>query len=127
MEYLRRGLQHTLSLQQNRFFVSAGIPVPYLAFADDMLIFARCSKDCLMAIQEFLAHYQAVSGQRVNVSKSSFFLSSKAIVDQVQVASSILGFQKDGFPCTYLGAPLYKGRTCSTSDALEHKNVNCWG
>ncbi|XP_027158259.1 uncharacterized protein LOC113759880 [Coffea eugenioides] len=33
--------------EESRYYVSVGNRVPYLAFADDILIFARCSEDCL--------------------------------------------------------------------------------
>ena len=46
----------------------------YLAFADDILIFARCSEDCMDALAEFFAQYQEYSGQWVNAQKSSFFI-----------------------------------------------------
>nr|XP_027067829.1 uncharacterized protein LOC113693496 [Coffea arabica] len=70
------GRDHLLVSQPGRLFVSSGTPVPYLAFADDMLIFTRCLEECLTAIKGFLTAYQEASGQRVNCSKSSFFLPS---------------------------------------------------
>ena len=83
-EFLGRGLHHLLDSQPSRYFVSAGTPVPYLAFADDMLIYTRCSEECLNAIKAFLSEYQEASGQRVNVTKSFFFLPSGATSGQEQ-------------------------------------------
>ncbi|XP_071920627.1 uncharacterized protein [Coffea arabica] len=109
-EFLGRGVHHLLANQPGRLFVSSGTPVPYLTFADDMLIFTRCSEECLSAIKEFLTAYQEASGQRVNCSKSSFFLPSGATSQQEEVVHSILGFHRQSFPFTYLGAPIHKGR-----------------
>nr|XP_027088507.1 uncharacterized protein LOC113709854 [Coffea arabica] len=111
-EFLGRGLHHLLDSQPHRRFVSAGTVVPYLAFADDMLIFTRCSEECLSAIKGFLSDYQESSGQRVNVTKSSFFLPSWASPGQEQLVHRGLGFNRQTFPFTYLGAPIYKGRRC---------------
>ncbi|XP_071909704.1 uncharacterized protein [Coffea arabica] len=63
------GRDHLLVSQPGRLFVSSGTPVPYLAFADDMLIFTRCLEECLTAIKGFLTAYQEASGQRVNCSQ----------------------------------------------------------
>ncbi|XP_027158457.1 uncharacterized protein LOC113760083 [Coffea eugenioides] len=109
-EFLGRGLHHLLDGQPGRYFVLAVTPVLYLAFADDMLIFTRCSEECLNAIKAFLLEYQEASGQRVNVNKSSFFLVSGATLGQEQLVTRVLGFHRQFFPFTYLGAPIYKGR-----------------
>nr|XP_027120463.1 uncharacterized protein LOC113737428 [Coffea arabica] len=112
-EFLGRGLHHLLLGRPERFFVSAGSQVPYLAFADDMLVFTRCSEECLSVIKDFLEEYQQASGQKVNVNKSAFFLASGATLGQEQMVTRVLGFHRAGFPFTYLGAPIYKGRRLS--------------
>nr|XP_027101056.1 uncharacterized protein LOC113720378 [Coffea arabica] len=113
-EFLGRGLLHLLDCRPGRFFVSAGTQVPYLAFADDMLVFTRCSEECLSAVKVFLEGYQQVSGQRVNVNKSAFFLAMGATMGQEQMVTRVLGFHRACFPFTYLGAPIYKGRRLSS-------------
>ena len=80
----------------------------HLTFAYDILIFPICLQDCLNAIKDFLSEYQTVCSQRVNVNKSSFFTSSWANTDHVQLVSFVLGFQKQEFPFTYFRAPIYK-------------------
>ncbi|XP_071902708.1 uncharacterized protein [Coffea arabica] len=52
-------------VSSSRYYVSAGLWVPYLAFADDTIIFTRCSADTLTAIKDLLQLYQACSGQKV--------------------------------------------------------------
>ena len=95
--------------------VSAGTKIPYLAFANDKVIFRHCSEDCLHGVKEFLSSYQSFSGQNVNVGKSSFLVSSRALPQQVMLVSSALGFQQQEFPIRYLGAPLVKGKLNSVA------------
>ena len=92
-EFLGRWLLHLFMQKQSRCYVTAGSKVPYLAFADDILIFARYSEDCLDAFVEFFAQYQEYSGQQVNAQKSSFLISKKAIDSQVAMVVSKLHFQ----------------------------------
>ncbi|XP_071914053.1 uncharacterized protein [Coffea arabica] len=121
-DFLGRGLHHLLLSRPGRLFVSAGSQVPYLAFADDMLLYTRCSEDCLNAVKGFLEGYQQASGQRVNVNKSAFFLASGATEEQEQMVTRVLGFPRARFPFTYLGAPIYKGRCLSLLfDGIEAK------
>lgn len=110
-EFLGRGLHHLFMQDESRFYVSAGSRVPYLAFADDIFIFFRCSQDALEAIREFFGSYQAMSGQRINVAKSSYLCSNRASADQLALVQSILGFRQQEFPFVYLGAPIDRGRT----------------
>ena len=92
-EHLGRGLQHLFGQKQSRYFVSAGSRVLNLAFADDILVLARCSEDCLDSLVAFFTCYQAVSGQQINGGKSSFILSSKASEDSIALVREKLGFQ----------------------------------
>lgn len=59
-------------------YTSQGGIVPYLAFADDMILFTRLSRRALIQIQDFLAKYQSLSGQKVNTDKSTFIVSKRA-------------------------------------------------
>nr|XP_027124187.1 uncharacterized protein LOC113740870 [Coffea arabica] len=117
-----RGIHDLLLARESRFYISTGSRVPYLAFADDIMIFTRCSTDALTAIKDFLAWYQALSGQKVNVEKSSFSPASGASADQLQLVQSILGFREQRLPFRYLGVPLVKGRIrCVHFDGLLTK------
>lgn len=51
VEYMGRGIYHALLSNEKRYFASTRDRVPYLAFADDTIIFTRCSEDCLLAIK----------------------------------------------------------------------------
>nr|XP_027103148.1 uncharacterized protein LOC113724443 [Coffea arabica] len=91
-------------------YVSAEGRVPYLAFADDTIIFTRCSETCLLALRDFLLLYQQHSGQKVNIGKSAFLSSSSLPTDLDNLVGSTLGFHKQCFPLKYLGVPLARGR-----------------
>ena len=118
-EFLGRGIHDLFLARESRFFVSAGSRVPYLAFADDIMIFTRCSGDALTAIKLFLEQYQAWSGQKVNIGKSSFCPASGASPEQLQLVLSTLGFREQRLPIRYLGVPLTKGRvSCVLFDGL---------
>lgn len=114
-EFLGRGLQHLCMEDECRYYVAAGLRVPYLAFADDTIVFSRCSEDCLRSLKEFLDYYQLVSGQKVNSAKSSIMCSNRLSSNQIALVSDILGFRQQDFPITYLGAPLVRGRINSAA------------
>ena len=128
-EFLGRGIHDLFLASESRFFVSAGSRVPYLAFADDIMIFTRCSGDALTAIKLFLEQYQAWSGQKVNIGKSSFCPASGASPEQLQLVLSTLGFREQRLPIRYLGVPLTKGRVTKTVplelQAFIHRGQNC--
>ena len=92
-KFLGRGLYHLFCQDKSRFYVSSGSRVPYLAFADDILIFTRCSEGGLDALKKFLESYQAYSGQKVNASKSAFIMATRATGEQQDMVASKLHFQ----------------------------------
>ncbi|XP_071926970.1 uncharacterized protein [Coffea arabica] len=98
---------------RHRFFQAGGGRVPYLAFADDVIIFTRLSRETLEAVGGFFRQYQQYSGQRINAAKSCFVCPSGATEVQVKLVSSILGFQRQFFPLIYLDVPILRGR-CSS-------------
>ncbi|KAL0439988.1 UNVERIFIED_CONTAM: hypothetical protein Slati_2481800 [Sesamum latifolium] len=54
--------------------------------------------------------FQAISGQRVSLPKSSFVVSPKAPLLIKHIIKRITGFVLKPLPFTYLGAPIYVGR-----------------
>ena len=121
-EFLGQGLQHLFMQKQDRLYVTATSKVPYLAFADDILIFARCSKDCLDALAGFFTQYQEYSGQRINAHESSFLILKRATDSQVAMVVSKLHFQQQFFPFTYLGMSIARGRVmCILFDSILAK------
>ncbi|XP_027124270.2 uncharacterized protein [Coffea arabica] len=109
-EFLGRGLQRLFSSNPAFRFLSKGGMVPFLAFADDVIIFTRASSECLQAVSSFLHDYQALSGQKINLSKSRFLCSSKLSSEVIQLIQQETGFQGQPWPVKYLGVPLSLGR-----------------
>ena len=64
-KFVYRGLQSLFRSDEGRYYASGGSRAPYLAFADDILIFARGSEDCLTELSSLFERYQAYSGQLV--------------------------------------------------------------
>lgn len=56
-EYLGRGLQNFISEDVSRQYSASGGIVPFLAFADDLMIFTRDSEDCLRDLLGLLHRY----------------------------------------------------------------------
>ena len=57
-----------------------------------------------MNLRCILIWFQAVSGLRINLAKSSIL--PVGCVDNTQVLAGMLGCKIDSFPITYLGLPL---------------------
>ncbi|XP_027158364.1 uncharacterized protein LOC113759985 [Coffea eugenioides] len=112
-EFFGKGLYSLFRHDRHRFFQAGGIKIPYLAFADDVIIFTRLARETLEAINDFFKRYQQYSGQKINVAKSGFVCSSRVSETQVELVASILGFQRQFFPMVYLGVPISRGR-CSS-------------
>ncbi|KAL0391162.1 UNVERIFIED_CONTAM: putative ribonuclease H protein [Sesamum calycinum] len=76
---------------------------------DDIIIFTNSDESNLEKLMDFLEHYEIISGQRINHSKSAFISSTRANVIAQRI-KTITGFARKYLPITYLGVPLYKGK-----------------
>ena len=78
--------------------------VSHLLFADDTIIF--CDNDCeqIVNLCGILIWFEAVSGLRVNLPKSSILPVGQ--VDNIQLLAAILGCSIGSFPSSYLDLPL---------------------
>ena len=76
----------------------------HLLFVDDTIVF--CENDCeqMVNLRCVLTWFQAVSGLRVNLAKSSILPIGH--MDTIQMLAGVLGYKVDVFPTTYLGLPL---------------------
>ncbi|XP_070032059.1 uncharacterized protein [Nicotiana tomentosiformis] len=57
-----------------------------------------------------LGDYEAASGQKINKEKSFFYMHEKAPADEVNIVYLITKFQRQSFPFTYLGCPIFYSR-----------------
>ena len=78
--------------------------VSHLFFADDTIVF--CDNDCeqMVNLRCLLIWFQAVSGLRINLSKSSILPVGQ--LDNIQILAGVLGYKIESLPLTYLGLPL---------------------
>lgn len=86
--------------------------VSHLFYADDSIIFLNGGKESVDCLMETLVDFAAVSGQVINLSKSSFFISSKDYAKEwADAFAQRSGIPQAALPCTYFGVPLFKGRS----------------
>ncbi|XP_071940013.1 uncharacterized protein [Coffea arabica] len=94
------------------FKVPRGCPqVTYLAFADDVLIFANGFARALQDIVRVLELYQQSSGQLVNRQKNGYIVHLSASIARRRVIEHLTGFSRQQAPIRYLGFPLYLGQS----------------
>ncbi|XP_075099449.1 uncharacterized protein LOC142176224 [Nicotiana tabacum] len=111
-EALSRGLN---ALHKNLHFCGFGLPkwspkINHLSYADDIIIFSSSDATSLTLIMKVLAGYEAASGQLINKSKSAIYLHHSAGEEVVDKVQRIIGFNKQEFPFTYLGCPIFYAR-----------------
>lgn len=84
--------------------------VNHLLFADDTMMFCNSSEDSCLALKRILQAYEQVSGQKVNIQKSSITFSKNTPQEKKDKAKAILGISKEGGVGKYLGLPEHFGR-----------------
>lgn len=84
--------------------------ISHLSFIDNIIIFINGSVTGLRKFMDFLSRYEHCSSQKVNHSKSSFYISSWVSNGRVEQISTLIGFRKQYPPFIYLGYPIYVGR-----------------
>ncbi|XP_075103669.1 uncharacterized protein LOC142178242 [Nicotiana tabacum] len=108
-EALSRGLN---ALHLNLHFCGFGLPkwspkINHLAYADDSIIFSSSDETSLQLIMAVLSDYEAASGQLINKAKSVVYLHHNAPINVVNKVVRISGIDRQDFPFTYLGCPIY--------------------
>ena len=86
----------------------------HLLFADDTLLFCDVDVEKILHVRLFLLFFQAVTGLKVNVSKSETIPIGE--VNNVHALVEILGCRVGSLPRTYLGMPL----------GVSHKFLSIW-
>ncbi|RVW45726.1 hypothetical protein CK203_094993 [Vitis vinifera] len=106
-------LSQLLSCARNGGFISGfrvggrgreGLIVSHLLFADDTLIFCDTKADQLQYLSWTFMWFEAISGLKVNLSKTEAFLVGEGI--PMETLASVLGCKIGSLPTTYLGLPL---------------------
>jgi exonuclease III len=89
------------------------VSVPsHCLYADDVLIFCNGRQSNLIALKKLFTRYAMVYGQVVNASKSTIYVGSLSQA-RVHHIALFLGFIIGALPFTYLGVPIFKGKTKS--------------
>ena len=106
-------LSQLLSCARNEGFISSfrvrgrgkeGLIVFHLLFANDTLIFCDAEVDQLQYLSWTFMWFEAISGLKVNLSKTEAFLVGEDI--PMETLALVLGCKIGSFPTTYLGLPL---------------------
>ena len=85
--------------------------VSHLFFADDSLLFAWANELEAKTIINILQHYEAASGQMVNLDKSKVSYSRNVSDNMRNMLREKLGFKEVETYQRYLGLPTYVGRS----------------
>ncbi|KAL4281807.1 hypothetical protein GQ457_03G016970 [Hibiscus cannabinus] len=93
-----------------------GPPMNHLLFSYDSLVFLRNDLSEFHYLKDILSTYSAVSGKKVNFSKSTAYFSPRTPPEYRVAVHEALGVQEVSDPGIYLGVPLLIG-----------KNKDRWG
>lgn len=117
MEYLSRDLKRLDRSITFQYHPSCNpIKLVHLAFADDLMLFARGDIPSVAALCNKLQHFSKITGLAINKEKSELFVAG---VDgpELQLMESKSGFKLGTMPFRYLGVPLQSSRLCSAQFA----------
>ncbi|KAL9668167.1 hypothetical protein QQ045_002542 [Rhodiola kirilowii] len=121
-------LTHAINMYQELgliegYTVSRGAPrITHLMFADDCLIFLKARQDSIRWIRDVLRRYEAVSGQKVNYTKSEGVCSRNVPESFTQQVKERLQIKIVEAHSNYLGLPLIFGnRKVSLFRSIEEK------
>ncbi|KAG0473842.1 hypothetical protein HPP92_015699 [Vanilla planifolia] len=111
-EVLIRSLKKLMEEKKiDTYSIPRGSPlISSLAFADDTLIFTSARSHSLKQLMNFLNIYQALSGQCINMGKSTFTCHNNISKNVGRRIMRITGFSKGKLPMKYLGVLIAKGR-----------------
>lgn len=87
-----------------------GPMIKHLFFVDDSLFFMLANTKSCKAIKKILSDYEKISGQALNLIKSSITFGSKVNYDNKRRMRHILGIHNDAGGGKHLGLPKQVGR-----------------
>lgn len=110
-DYLSRSLERLMLSDRNMRFLTRkyGFPISHLSYADDIIIFSQAHQASVDRLITCLDHYEAVSGQKINHSKSNFFIHPKFATEWQHSIEILSGFRHGTLPFIYLGVTIYRG------------------
>jgi hypothetical protein len=89
----------------------SGPTISHLLFADDSIFFTRANDKCINSLKYVLQTYSQVSGQRINLQKSSLYFGYHCPDDIKQKVMNSLNVQNEATQSNYLGMPTYVGQS----------------
>ena len=108
------GREFLVWMQNRRCKKEEELEVSHLLYADDTLLFCKDNPDQLACLGWILMLFEALSGLKINLSKSKIFPIEGR--ENIEVLTAELGCKASSLPMTYLGLPL----------GAQHKSVGIW-
>jgi hypothetical protein len=106
-------------------FGAGGPHITHLLFADDSVVFLEASTDSLQTLKRVLADYEASSGQRVNLQKSSVYFGVGCAEKAKPALKHVLGITSEALSERYLGLSTVVGR--SKEGCFKNLRERSWG
>ena len=116
-EVLARKIQFESNINKNIGFpiIKNGTRIPFLSFADDIIIFTKANKAACETIKEIISGYCAISGQTINYHKSAFQTTPKTSSQNRRAIQDSLNMSSTVTLDKYLGCPIINGRVTKDS------------
>lgn len=110
MDYLSRMIKINTHVPSFKYHPKcAKMQITHLAFADDLILFARGEAGSVRILMQTIHNFGQMSGLYINHQKSKVFAAgvSPEVLNEIQ---NITQFSLGDFPIRYLGVPLVHGR-----------------
>ncbi|XP_057803408.1 uncharacterized protein LOC131018716 [Salvia miltiorrhiza] len=95
----------------------------HLLYVDDILVFCKASVQNAKTLKKILDFYSSISGQQVSLAKSHVFYANKVDIRLQRKINRQLGFAVGTMPFTYLGVPIFVGRTKASYLRAIHDRI----
>lgn len=86
-----------------------GFVISHLSHADDIIIFLQANQESVAHLNQCLDHFVVILGQKINHSKSNFYIHPKFVNDWQLPHVTLSGFQHGTMLFFYLGVSIYRG------------------